>query len=146
VAVNGTNFTGVTAVTFNGTAATSYTLNSSTTITATVPTGATSGPIAVSTTAGTGTSGTWFTVTTVAAPRITGFSPSYGRTGTAVLISGSGFTGATSVKLGGTSAGFVVLSSSRIQAVVPALGSGKYKWQVTTPGGTATSSASFRHL
>jgi subtilase family serine protease len=146
VAVNGTNFTGVTAVTFNGTAATSSTVISSTTITATVPAGATSGPITVSTTAGTGTSATSFTVTTVAAPRITGFSPSYGRTGTAVLIAGSGFTGTTSVTLGGASASFVVLSSSRIQAVVPALGPARYKWQVTTPGGTATSSASFRHL
>ncbi|HQR45037.1 MAG TPA: IPT/TIG domain-containing protein [Thermoanaerobaculia bacterium] len=61
VAIYGANFTGATAVTFNGTPA-SYVVNSATRITATVPSGATTGPIGVTTSAGTGTSPASFTV------------------------------------------------------------------------------------
>jgi uncharacterized repeat protein (TIGR03803 family) len=48
VIILGNNLTGATAVSFNGTAAT-FTVNSSTAITATVPTGATTGKIEVTT-------------------------------------------------------------------------------------------------
>ncbi len=146
VTINGTNFSGVTAVQFNGTAATTYTVNSTVKITATVPSGATTGPISVFTGGGTGTSATSFTVTSGTGPKITGFSPAFGRTGAKVLISGSGFTGATSVKLGGVTASFTVQSASRISATVPSMSPGNYKWQVTTPGGTATSTNNFMHL
>src|SRR5436309_3246147 len=71
VTITGSAFTGATAVKFNGTASTTYTVNSDTQITATVPSGTTSGPIAVTTAGGTGTSATNFGVTaTVAAPTI----------------------------------------------------------------------------
>ena len=66
VTITGTNFTGVSAVTFNGTQAT-YTANSSTQITATVPTGATSGNVQVTTSGGTATSPGTFTVTATGA-------------------------------------------------------------------------------
>jgi subtilase family serine protease len=151
VTINGTNFTGVTAVKFNTTAATTYTVNSATKITATVPSGATTGPISVSNGDGTGTSASSFTVTGGgggggSAPKITGFSPAYGFTGSRVIINGSNFTGATSVKLGTASASFTVTSPSRITATVPALSRGTYKWSVTTPGGTATSTGNFFHF
>ena len=62
VTISGTNFTGASSVKFNGTSA-SYTVNSSTQITATVPSGATTGPISVTNSSGTGTSSSSFTVT-----------------------------------------------------------------------------------
>jgi prepilin-type N-terminal cleavage/methylation domain-containing protein len=64
VTVIGTAFGGATIVSFNGTAATTYNVDSSGThITATVPTGATSGAISVTTPGGTATSTASFTVT-----------------------------------------------------------------------------------
>jgi hypothetical protein len=61
VTISGLNFTGTTAVRFNGSAA-SFTVTSSTSIQATVPAGATSGPISVTSPAGTGSSPTPFIV------------------------------------------------------------------------------------
>ncbi len=61
VTINGTNFTGATAVKFNGTSA-SFTVNTSIMITATVPAGATTGKISVTTPGGTATSANNFTV------------------------------------------------------------------------------------
>ncbi len=75
VTITGTGFTGASGVSFGGTAAASFAVNSDTQITASVPTGATTGTIAVTTTAGTSTSTGTFTVTTS------------GGTGTHVVIS-----------------------------------------------------------
>jgi streptogramin lyase len=61
VTISGTNFAGATAVAFNGAAA-SYSVNSATQISATVPAGASSGPISVTTPGGTATSSSSFTV------------------------------------------------------------------------------------
>jgi hypothetical protein len=93
-----------------------------------------------------GTSTGSFTVTVAGGPKITSFSPSFGWTNTTVVINGSGFTGATSVKLGSVSATFTVNSSVRITAKVPSMAKGSYKWSVTTPSGSATSTAWFTHF
>ena len=61
VTINGTNFINPTAVSFNGVAAI-FSLNSTTQIIASVPAGATSGPISVTTAGGTATSSSPFTV------------------------------------------------------------------------------------
>ena len=61
VTISGSNFTGATVVTFNGVAA-SFIVDSDTQIRATVPGGATTGPIGVTTAAGTGVSANGFTV------------------------------------------------------------------------------------
>ncbi len=66
VTLSGTNFTGATTVTFNGLAAASFAVVSGSAVTAVVPVGATTGPISLTTPAGTATTGTAFTV--VSAP------------------------------------------------------------------------------
>jgi M6 family metalloprotease-like protein len=63
VTITGTNLSGVSAVRFNGTAATSFTPVGATQVMATVPTAATSGTISVTTANGTGFSAGSFTVT-----------------------------------------------------------------------------------
>jgi hypothetical protein len=142
VTISGSGFTGATAVTFKGAAAT-FTLNSATQITATVPSGASSGPISVSTPAGTATSSTSFSVTSgTSVASISSFSPSSGTTGTTVTISGSGFTGATALTFNGAAAAFTVNSASQITATVPS-GASSGPIRITTPAGTATSSTSF---
>jgi len=139
VSISGTNFSGATAVTFNGVSA-SFTVSSATAIQATVPAGATSGPVAVTTPAGTATSSSAFTV--VPPPAIASFAPASGPVGTSVSISGSSFTGATSVTFNGASASFSVTSDTAIQATVPA-GATTGPIGVTTSAGTATSSSAF---
>lgn len=62
VVITGTNFTGTTAVKFNGTPVATFTIDSPTQITATVPAGAGTGPISVTNAGATATSATDFVV------------------------------------------------------------------------------------
>ncbi len=139
VTINGTNFTGATAVTFN-TVSASFTVTSATAIQATVPAGATTGPLSVTTPGGTATSSSAFTV--VSPPTITSFDPTSGPVGTSVTINGTNFTGATAVTFNTAGASFTVTSATAIQATVPA-GATTGPLSVTTPGGTATSANAF---
>jgi hypothetical protein len=63
VTITGNSFTAATKVTFGGVTATSYKVINDAQVDALVPTGAVTGPIAVTTAGGTGTSTTSFTVT-----------------------------------------------------------------------------------
>jgi uncharacterized repeat protein (TIGR03803 family) len=63
VTITGNSFTGATKVSFGGVKATVFSVDSDTQITATVPTGAVTGKIQVTTAGGTGASATNFTVT-----------------------------------------------------------------------------------
>jgi cytochrome c peroxidase len=141
VTITGTTFTGATAVSFNGVAAT-FTVDPSGTITTTVPAGATTGPITV-TTPGSGPliTTTRFTVT----PAITSFTPTSSQVGTGVTISGTNFTGATAVSFHGVTATFTVTNPGMITTTVPA-GATTGPIAVTTLDGTATSAASFTVL
>ena len=131
-----------TGVSFNGTAATSFTVDSPTQITATVPVGATTGTVSVTDSEGTGTSALPFVVTPSPVPTILSFLPLSGPVGTPVSILGTGFTGATSVGFKGKPATFDVVSDLQIDAVVPAhAATGPIT--VTTPGGLATSVLDF---
>ncbi|HYA23881.1 MAG TPA: IPT/TIG domain-containing protein, partial [Terriglobales bacterium] len=64
VTITGVSLTQTTAVTFGGVKATSFTVDSDTQVTSTVPTGAKTGKIGINTPGGTATSSTTFTVTT----------------------------------------------------------------------------------
>ena len=140
--IAGSGYTGASAVAFNGVRA-SFTVNSDAQITAAVPSGATSGPVSVTTAGGTAKSSSNFTVTAAAAaPVIGSFTPTSGLVGTGVTVSGSGFTGATAVSVNGSAAPFTVNSGSQITLTVPS-GATSGPIRVTTPAGTATSPASF---
>jgi len=77
-----------------------------------------------------------------AQPAVSAFAPASGGAGTLVTIAGTNLAGATSVTFGGVSAGFTQVSPTELSATVPpAAVTGPIA--VTTPGGTATSSAAF---
>jgi plastocyanin len=135
VTITGTNFTGATLVRFNTTSA-SFTVNSATQITATVPFGATTGKISVTNSQGTGYSANLFTI--FPPPTISDFVPPSGPVGTMIIISGTNFNAATAVRIGGIAAAFKVNSVAQITAVIPT-GATTNLISVTAPGGTATS-------
>jgi len=141
VTITGNYFTGATAVRFGGVAATSYTINSPTEITAQLSSGAT-GQVTVTTSYGTGKSQSAFIF--LSPPTITSFTPASGFSGSTLTISGTNFTGATDVRLGGVAArAFTVNSPTQITVTVGAGASGDVS--VTTPIGTASKSG-FTHL
>jgi hypothetical protein len=83
-----------------------------------------------------------YTYTGSTVPVVTGVSPASGPTGTAVIISGSGFTGATLVTFGGVSATFTVNSDISISATVPvAAPGGTIDVRVTTPSGQSANTS-----
>ena len=79
------------------------------------------------------------------APKIAGFSPSSGGAGTTVVVNGSNLANAASVQFGGAEATIVADSASQITALLPA-GATTGPIVVATPGGTATSSGTFKVL
>ena len=134
----GQGFTGATAVSFNHTPA-AFDVVSDTYLTATVPSGATTGFVTVTTPGGTLTSSTKFLVT----PQFTSFNPPSGPAGTPVTITGIGLTQTSKVTFGGVKATtFQVNSDTQVTATVPT-GALTGKIVVTTPGGTASSATSF---
>jgi cytochrome c peroxidase len=138
VTITDTAFAGATAVSFNGVAA-AFTVSPSGTITTTVPAGATTGPISITTPAnGAIVTTTRFTIT----PAINSFAPTFGGIGSGVTITGTNFTGATAVSFGGRAATFTVSNSGTITTTVPA-GASTGSISVTTLDGTATSAANF---
>jgi subtilisin family serine protease len=138
VTLLGANFSGATSVRFNGIVAV-FTVESATRIVATVPTGAGTGPITVTTPQGVATSATPFTV--LPPPVITGFTPTSGSAGSSVTIEGAHFLHATAVEFNGVPAtAFTVEASTQIRATVPS-GAGSGPIRVVTPSGAATSAA-----
>ncbi len=75
-------------------------------------------------------------------PTISGFSPTSGPVGTPVTITGTGFTGATSVKFHLVAASFTVASDTEIDATVP-FGASRGTISIHTPGGNVTSTHKF---
>lgn len=77
-------------------------------------------------------------------PVVSSFAPATGPVGATVTLTGSGFTGATSVDFGTVPATFTVDSDSQITATVPAGAPPAAKIRVTGPSGSALSVTSFK--
>ena len=144
VVITGSGFTGATGVRF-GTAAAKFTVDpSGTQVTATSPPGTGTVDVTVTTPAGASaaTAADQFTYTT-APPAVTGISPPRGTAGggTRVVITGSGFTGATGVRFGTAAAKFTVdPSGTQVTATSPP-GTGTVDVTVTTPAGASAATA-----
>ncbi|MDN2502856.1 cell surface protein, partial [Nocardia nova] len=134
----GTNLTGTTAVSFGGTPATSFTVDSATQITALAPAG-TAGTVQVTVTTAGGTSN-GVAYTYIAVPTLIAAVPTVGPVtgGTTVVLTGTDLSGATAVSFGGTPAtSFTVDSATQITALAPAGTAGTVQITVTTAGGTS---------
>jgi YD repeat-containing protein len=131
-------------VTFNGAAA-SVTSATATQIVTQVPVDATTGPISVTTPAGTAVSSTPFILGNPTGPNITGFNPTIGVAGTGVTITGTNFDSTyhvNRVQFNNTFATVTASTTTSITTSVPAAaGSGRIT--VTTPEASAVSSADF---
>jgi uncharacterized repeat protein (TIGR03803 family) len=138
IGILGQGFGSSTKVSFGGTLAVAVTRSGSTYLTATVPAGALTGPVTVTTGSTTLTSSQSFRV----APTMKTFSPSGGAVGTVVTLTGTGLLQATKVTFNGKSASFTVVSDTQVSATVPT-GATTGKIVVSTKGGSVASSTSF---
>lgn len=136
VVITGTGFSGATAVSFGGTAASSFTVNSNTQITAVVGAG-TSGSVQVTTPGTLATTSSLSGFTFAPAPTITYFNPIRANAGTTVTIKGTNLSSTSAVSFGGTAAySFSIVDNNTITAVLRNGTTGAVS--VTTSGGTAS--------
>ena len=137
VGILGTGFATAASVTFNGTPASFHVL-SNTFMTAAIPSGET-GFVTVNTSSGALTSSKIFRVI----PQVLSFSPTNGKTGDSVVITGTGLIQTQAISVGGVRVtSYTVNSDSQLTFVVPA-NAKTGKIAVTTPGGSAQSAAVF---
>jgi hypothetical protein len=137
VTITGTGFTSASTVKF-GTKTASVRYNSATRLTATSPAGAGTVDVRVTTPRGTSAIVAGDKFTYLPAPKVTRISPASGPAagGTAVMITGTGFTSASTVKFGTKAASARYNSATSLTATSPA-GTGTVDIRVTTPGGTS---------
>jgi hypothetical protein len=146
VTITGTGLLSASSVKFGGTPS-AFTIDSDTQITATAPAGA-AGPVDVTVTTLGGTDTASGAYTYVPLPTITSVSPNEGPAagGAEVVITGTGFAFASSVKFGGTLSVFTIDSDTQITATVPAGAAGPADVAVMSPGGTATASGAYTYV
>ncbi len=144
VYVRGANLWGATAVKVGGVAATKYSVLAGGTIAVGISATMKSGAVQVTTPAGTATGGVLTITKTKLLPSSLVFSKTTGGAGTAVQLEGVNLGGATSVKLGGVSLSFQLLTSTNLEVAISAsVKTGSYPFVVTTSAGTTTSIATF---
>ncbi|WP_373785280.1 IPTL-CTERM sorting domain-containing protein [Delftia acidovorans] len=144
ITLTGTHLSAASTVKFGNQSATGVSVVSDTQLTAISPPGTGTVDLTVTTPGGTSAITGTARFSYAGVPSITGLSTQHGPVagGTQVLISGSGFTAATSVKFGtAEAAGFTVDSATRITANAPPGSSGIVSVSVTTPEGTSPASA-----
>jgi uncharacterized repeat protein (TIGR03803 family) len=139
IGILGQSFSSSSVVEFGGVQATSIKLTGKTFISATVPTGALTGSVTVTTGSTILTSIQTFKVK----PTLASFKPSSGPVGTPVMIMGTGLTQTTKVTFGGVAATtFKVNTDSQVMANVPT-GAVTGKIVIKTKGGSAASKTDF---
>ena len=139
VTIRGTGFTGASGVKIGNNYATDVVVVSDGLITATTPTG-TEGPASVEVVVPLGSSdpNALYTYGSAPAPTVSLVTPSTGPVagGQSVTITGTGFTGATAVTIGGNAVrSFNVDTPTQITATTPTGTAGSASVVVTTPGG-----------
>ena len=142
VTITGTNFSGVTGVSFGALAAPTIAVNSATQLSATSPAGVAGVvDLTVTTPGGPSTTNAFDKFTHDAVPAISSISPTAGGTGggDVVTITGTGFVpGSTSAHFGLVAASALsCASTTTCSATSPAQGAGLVGITVTTPGGTS---------
>ncbi|GAB2874021.1 beta strand repeat-containing protein [Hymenobacter ruber] len=149
VTLTGTNFTGATTVTVGGITVTGFTVVNATTITFVLPATAVTGPIVVTTPAGTATSTTSFTVTVAAVPTITTLSPAravVGGPAFVLTVGGTNLTATTQVNFRGQNyTAATVTGTTSITVNIPASAIatvGQFTVTVNN-GGTASNTLDF---
>jgi alpha-tubulin suppressor-like RCC1 family protein len=150
VTITGTNLTGASAVHFGSAAATSVTVNSSSSITAVAPAGTGTVDVTVTSPAGTSATSASDRFTYLQRPTLSKLSPKTGPAsgGTVVTLTGTELTGATEVHFGEVATTQVTVNSpTSITVLAPANVSGTLNVTVTTRGGTSatTSKARFKY-
>ncbi|MGH2458204.1 MAG: IPT/TIG domain-containing protein, partial [Chloroflexota bacterium] len=146
VTIYGTGFSATPSqntIAFNGTTAT-VTSATPTQLVVTVPTGATSGPIAVTSRAGSATSSGSFTIGNPRAPSIASFSPTVGTVGTAITLTGANFDPSIAndrIVFNTSQVAASAASSTSLGTTAPPGSSGRIT--VTTPDGTGVSTSDF---
>ena len=139
VTIEGSGFTGATAVSFGATAALKYKVESPTTIVAEAPAGSGTAAVTVKTAGGTSAEAQADVFTYIGTPSVSKLRPNEGTEEgeTEVTIEGSGFTGVSSVKFGAVAALRVTdFGPTELRAVSPA-GTGTVPVRVTTEHGTS---------
>lgn len=149
VTITGLNLSEASAVDFGGIPAAAFTVNSDTSLTATSPAGAAGTvDILVTTPQGTSAANASDEFTYADAPTVTNVALNFGPTagGTSVTITGTGFTGATSVQFGSfEAASFIVDSDTSISAITPPATEGAVDVSVTNALGTGVDSEAFTY-
>ncbi|MCG8606776.1 IPT/TIG domain-containing protein, partial [bacterium] len=135
----GNGFSSVTEVSFGGTVADVFTVDSDSQLRAEVPSAASSGPIRVVNVAGSDTTPD-FSVTHP--PVILSLSPSSAVVGTEVRIVGIHFSGTSDVTFNGIATTFVVDTDTELRAVVPS-GATRGKIRVSNADGTGEGAVDF---
>jgi hypothetical protein len=151
IVITGTKLTGATVVTVGGSAVNSFTVDSSTQISAVVTAGSVGAKdVRVQTLDGSATKTDGFTY--FSAPTITALSVISGPTtgGTSVVITGTNFSGTTAVTFGGVNAtAFTLDSATSITATTPTApggSAGAVTVGLTNPGGAATRANGFTYV
>ncbi len=152
ITLRGTNFTEASSITVGGLACTNVSVIDAETAQCTTPAkSAGTASINITTPGGTNWNNRLFTYKAPVppAPTVSSLSPTSGTTagGTTITITGTGFTGAAGIAIGGLPcAGFTVTNTTSATCTTPPGNAGTASVDVTTPNGTNSANALFTYI